>query len=75
MKVGEYFCSSAVVGSSRLNDRTMLDSLLPMTPMPVWLKPTADNSSVSSERWFSVRVALLVAAESSIDRIFCAASE
>lgn len=53
----------------------MLDSLAPMTLMPVWLKPTADSSSESSERWLSVMVLLVVLAESRIDRMCCAASE
>ena len=52
-----------MVGSSRLKDRTMLDSFLPMTLMPVWLKPTADNSSVSSDPCSAVMVVLVVSRE------------
>lgn len=67
--------SSARVGSSRFIDRTMLDSFRPTTLIPVWLKPTADISSESSDRCSAVMVALVVAAESRIDRMSGAASE
>ena len=73
--MGEYFISSAVVGSRMFIARTMLGWFPPMVLMPDCENPIAESSRSSSAPAWPLMVALVVEKESRTDKISCAASE